>query len=232
MKELCIAHRGLHNVYFENTKGAFLDAGKGPYFGIETDIHHTLDNVWVCHHNSEILSKGKLYKINDYNYEEIKDLILDNNQNDNNAKICLLEDYLRICKDSNKRPIIEVKDAPKWKYFLHALEIIEKEIGIENVTIISFHPRVLVKSRKKYGEKVHLQQLIKDKYCLMKSAIFYHMDIDASVDTIEEKHVKKMHKKGLKVNVWTVDTNEQYLLISKIGVDYITSNTLNSNYLK
>ena len=35
MKPLCIAHRGKHDKYFENTLNAFKDAAKGDYFGIE-----------------------------------------------------------------------------------------------------------------------------------------------------------------------------------------------------
>ena len=39
MKPLCIAHRGKHDKYFENTLNAFKEAGKGEFFGIESTIN-------------------------------------------------------------------------------------------------------------------------------------------------------------------------------------------------
>ena len=67
MKPLCIAHRGRHDKYFENTLKAFETAARGDYFGIETDIHLTKDNYWVVHHDPDFLSGGKKYVIAEMN---------------------------------------------------------------------------------------------------------------------------------------------------------------------
>ena len=40
---LMIAHRGVSGLETENTKEAFIIAGNKSYYGIETDVHVTLD---------------------------------------------------------------------------------------------------------------------------------------------------------------------------------------------
>ena len=46
------AHRGICNRYPENTVLSFKQAAKVPvYYGIETDVHLTNDNVLVLHHD-------------------------------------------------------------------------------------------------------------------------------------------------------------------------------------
>ena len=108
MKPLAIAHRGYHKDYFENTKEAFIAASKKDFYGIETDIHLTKDRVWITHHNDDVVSGGQHYFIKDLTLEEIMALPLDNNQDHKDAKVCLFTDYLQICKESGKRPIIEI----------------------------------------------------------------------------------------------------------------------------
>ena len=48
---LMIAHRGLSGIEKENTNSAFVAAGNRSYFGIETDIHVTLDGKFVVFHD-------------------------------------------------------------------------------------------------------------------------------------------------------------------------------------
>ena len=70
MKPLAIAHRGYHVKYYENTKEAFIEASKGNFYGIETDIHLTKDGVWVTHHNDDVISGGKSYIITEHTLDE------------------------------------------------------------------------------------------------------------------------------------------------------------------
>jgi len=48
---LMSAHRGLSGIEKENTNSAFVAAGNRSYFGIETDIHMTLDGKVVAFHD-------------------------------------------------------------------------------------------------------------------------------------------------------------------------------------
>ena len=232
MKPLCIAHRGRHDKYFENTLNAFKTAARGDYFGIETDIHLTKDNYWVVHHDPDFLSGGQKYVIAEMTKDELLKLPLDNDQNDKEAYIPLFEDYLKICKESGKRPIIEFKPKnPKLKYIKQVVKFVNESMGIDNVHFIAFYPWPLIKLRLKYGKKVHLQQLLEEgNYkTLYKWAKFFKMDIDIEDRFLTTELVEIFHKKNLKVNCWTVDDEEMLRKLEDWGVDYITTNVFDQN---
>ncbi|MBQ4552755.1 MAG: hypothetical protein IJA59_07370, partial [Clostridia bacterium] len=46
-----VAHRGCSGIEKENTHAAFVAAGNRSYFGIETDVHRTLDGKFICFHD-------------------------------------------------------------------------------------------------------------------------------------------------------------------------------------
>ena len=232
MKPLCIAHRGKHDKYFENTLNAFKEAARGDYFGIETDIHLTKDNYWVVHHDSDFLSGGKKYVIAEMTKDELINLHLDNNQNDEEAYIPLFEDYLKICNESGKRPIIEFKPKnPKMKYIKQVVKMVNDYMGIDSVHFIAFYPWPLIKLRMKYGKKVHLQQLLEEGHykTLYKWAKFFKMDIDIEEHLLTQELMDLFHKKKLKVNAWTVDEKEMLDKLEGMGIDYITTNVFNQN---
>lgn len=222
MKPLAIAHRGYHHKYFENTKEAFIEASKMDYYGIETDIHLTKDKIWVTHHNDDIISGGKKYLIKDYTLEELMKLPLDNDLGHDNATVCLFTDYLKICKESGKRPIIEIKNSPKRKDIKKMAKFVDEYMGFENVTFIGFYPWPLMKLRMMFHKKVHLQQLIQYHHELIHTAIWFKMDIDYDYNELTQEMVDKMHKHQLKVNVWTVNDDEALKKAIDMGVDYIT----------
>ena len=227
MKPLCIAHRGKHDKYFENTLNAFKEAAKGDFYGIETDIHLTKDNYWVIHHDPDFLSDGKKYVIADMTKDEVIKLHLDNDQGDKDAYIPLFEDYLKICKESGKRPIIEFKPKnPKRKHLKQLTKYIDEYMGLENVTFIAFYPWPLIKLRNMYHKRVHLQLLLEEGHykTLYKWAKFFKMDIDIEDKLLTQDLVDLFHKKNLKVNVWTVDDEKGLRKLEEMGVDYITTN--------
>ena len=205
MKPLCIAHRGKHDKYFENTLNAFKEAAKGDFYGIETDIHLTKDNYWVVHHDPDFLSGGKKY---------------------------VIAEMIKICKESGKRPIIEFKPKnPKRKYLKQITKYIDEYMGLENVTFIAFYPWPLIKLRNKFHKRVHLQQLLEEGHykTLYKWAKFFKMDIDIEDKLLTQDLVDLFHRKNLKVNCWTVDTKEALKRLEDMGVDYITTNVFQQN---
>ena len=48
---LMVAHRGVSGIEQENTCAAFVAAGNRSYFGIETDVHRTVDGKFVVFHD-------------------------------------------------------------------------------------------------------------------------------------------------------------------------------------
>ena len=226
MKPLCIAHRGKHDL------NAFKEAAKGEFYGIETDIHLTKDNYWVIHHDPDFLSNGQKYVISELTKDEVIKLPLDNDQGDKEAYIPLFEDYLKICKESGKRPIIEFKPKnPKVKYLKQIVKYIDQEMGLENVTFIAFYPWPLIKLRNRFHKRVHLQQLLEEGHykTLYKWAKFFKMDIDIEDKLLTQDLVDLFHKKHLKINCWTVDAPETLKKLEEMGVDYITTNVFQQN---
>ena len=74
-----IAHRGLSGIERENTYPAFVAAGNRSYFGIETDVHVTLDGKFVIIHDetTERVSLGKInLNVENCTFDEIKDVVM------------------------------------------------------------------------------------------------------------------------------------------------------------
>ena len=60
-----VAHRGVSGLERENTAAAFIAAGNRTYFGVETDIYHTSDGKYVCHHDG---STKRICEVRDVDY--------------------------------------------------------------------------------------------------------------------------------------------------------------------
>jgi len=229
MKQQCIAHRGKHDVYFENTKEAFIEASKSDFYGIETDIHLTKDLRWVCHHNDDIISDGKNYFIKDYNFCQLMARHLDNDQGHENATVCPFEDYLEICKQSGKRPIIEIKGSPKWKHVKQMAKFVDAYMGISNVTFIGFYPLPILRLKLKYGKKLDAEYLIQYHHEFFFLAKLIGVGVDVEINELTLKNVKSIHKKKKMVNVWTIDSQEALNRAFELGVDQITTDVFDQN---
>ncbi|NLB48596.1 MAG: glycerophosphodiester phosphodiesterase [Erysipelotrichia bacterium] len=150
---------------------------------------------------------------------------MDNEENDREAFLPLFDDCLKICIDSGKRPIIEIKPKnPALRHLKKLCKYIDKVLGLDKVTIIAFYPWPLIKLRLKYGRRLHLQMLIEPHMFLIKWAKFFRMDIDIAEELLVKEIVEDFHKKKLKVNVWTVDDRDSLNKFEEMGVDFITTN--------
>ena len=72
-----VAHRGVSGLEKENTASAFVAAGNRSYFGIETDVHRTLDGHFVCIHDD---TTGRVaidnLKIEESTFDTLRALLL------------------------------------------------------------------------------------------------------------------------------------------------------------
>ena len=165
-----IIHRGIVNKnYRENCLKSFRASFKRKY-GIETDIHATKDNKFVCFHDFTL---KRIFKINqsikNINYTDLKKF-----------KIPLLNEVLELSK--NKFPIfIEIKPLlnkkllskliSETKKFKECIFISFKHENIHNLLKInskvksglSFSNKHSVKSILKYGLNKKIKYLILDK---------------------------------------------------------------------
>ena len=179
-----IIHRGILNKkYKENLLNSFKNSFKKGY-GIETDIHSTKDNEFVCFHDFTLnrIFKKKL-SIKDLKYPQIKKI-----STQNNNPIPLLKDLLKASK--NKYPLfIEIK--PKFtkkllqkllketSKFSKCVFISFKHKNIYNLLKLksnikvglSFSPPTSVKTIIKKSNNKKIDCLILDKFYLNSKSI-------------------------------------------------------------
>ena len=224
------AHRGLSSVCPENTIEAFKEAAKYNYYALECDVHCTTDGKWVIIHDYMLQSmceeKGdvktmsydeKLSKIRYTNGANIKDYP--------DARPCLVEEFIEICKEANIKPMIEVKDKRIDK--VESLYKIICDYGIEDdVILISFHAPVLREFRKLSPDMelwllVHTITDEKILECIENGNGVAFEAKRSSAETIQ-----KIHDANLTAACWTVDTKEMLNEMIKNGVKYITTNAI------
>ena len=165
-----IIHRGIVN---KNYKENFLESFRASFkkkFGIETDIHATKDNEFVCFHDFTLKRTFKINQsIKNINYIDLKKF-----------KIPLLKEVLELSK--NKFPIfIEIKPLLKKKLLYKLINETRKfkkcifisfkhqniydllKINSKVKVGISFSNKDSVKSILKYGLNNKINYLILDK---------------------------------------------------------------------
>lgn len=225
---LMIAHRGVSGLERENTKEAFILAGKKTYYGIETDIHVTKDGKFiVCHDHNILRVTGVDLVIEDSNYEDIiKHKIYNFNTEEKKELVFpYLTDYLTICKKYDKQAILEIKTEVDE---LYASKIVEEVINCnwyDKTTIISFNLNNLLHIRKKYDIKLQFLTGELDEE-LLNVLINNKIGLDYYFKNLTKDIVDYFHSNNLDVNCWTVDDEDDAYKLIQMGVDMITSNIL------
>lgn len=228
-----IAHRGLSGLQTENTVPAFILAGEKSYFGIETDIHKTADGKFVVIHDetTKRVSRGEFdLNVEECNYSELENIILPDINGEkvhSDMKIPLLADYVNVCKAYKKVCVIELKNPFLKEDIIKLVGEIKELDYIDNVIFISFSRENCVNLRTLL-EKNEIQWLTKDKVSgkMIKDLLADNLDLDVYYKKLRKRHVKKLHKNGIKVNCWTCDDAKDAEKLVGMGVDFITTNIL------
>ena len=102
------AHRGLSDLYPENTELSFAKAaelGTKAYRGMETDVQRTSDGVLVCFHDSKLRrTTGEEGSVGDYTYEKLRTFDAGRGE-----RIPLFKTYLEYCRKAGFIPYVELK---------------------------------------------------------------------------------------------------------------------------
>lgn len=225
---LMIAHRGVSGLETENTKEAFIIAGNKSYYGIETDVHVTLDGKFlICHDDNILRVTGKDLIIEQTKYDDIiKNKIYKFKTDINQLEFPNLTDYINICKKYNKEAILEIKNEVKEEDALRIVEEIKSIGWLEHTTIISFCMINLLNIRKYYKD-IKLQFLTGEfNDDLLKTLVNNTISLDYYFGNLTKEIIDKMHDNNLVVNCWTVDKEIDADNLIDMGVDMITSNIL------
>lgn len=227
---LMIAHRGLSGIEKENTNAAFVAAGNRSYYGIETDVHKTLDGKYVVFHDD---TTGRV-AIDDMEVEKttfdcLRNLLLtdiDGKKGRSDIRIPTLEEYISICKKYEKIAVLELKNAFSEKEIYEIVDIIKSLDYLENVIFISFCLENLVILRAKYPEQP--AQFLIDNYneSLIDILKKNNLDLDILYTALTQENMKELHDAGIKVNCWTCNDPYAAEKLAQWGIEYITSNIL------
>lgn len=225
-----IAHRGVSGLERENTNAAFVAAGNRTYFGIETDIHKTLDgNFVIIHDDTTARVAIDNLTVEQSTFETLRSLTLldmDGKKSRSDLKLPTLEEYISINKKYDKVAVLELKNAFEEEDVyaicdrINALEYLDKTI------FISFCYDNLVYLRKKYPNAA--AQFLVSKYTddLIDRLKEHNFDLDIKHSALNAENVAALKAAGITINCWTVDDPARAEELISFGVDMITTNIL------
>lgn len=225
-----VAHRGLSGIEKENTLPAFVAAGNRSYFGIETDVHRTLDGKFVVIHDDDTKRvAGVDFTVEETDFDTLRNVQLidrDGVADRVDLKIPTLSEYIRTCKRYEKKSVLELKNAFSKEDIGKIIDIIKAEGYIDEVIFISFDFDNLVKVRE-YLPGQEVQFLFTDfSDEIFENVKNHKFDIDVYYKSLTEEIAGKCHEAGIKINCWTCDTVEEAEKLVGYNVEFITSNIL------
>lgn len=227
---LMVAHRGLSGLEKENTCAAFVAAGNRSHFGIETDIHPTIDGRFVCIHDNNTQRVGiDNLDVETSTFDTVRSVVLadiDGAKGRVDLRIPTLEEYIRICKKYGKVSVLEIKGVFTRENLEKVIDIIKAEEYLASVVFIAFNIENLIILRELLPDQP-LQYLISEfPDDLIDTLLKYRLDLDIYYPALTEERVRALHERGIKVNCWTVNQPETACELISWGVDFITSNIL------
>ena len=225
-----VAHRGCSGLELENTNAAFVAAGNRSYYGIETDIHKTLDGHYIIIHddNTARVAVDRL-EVESSTFDTLRSLILadkDGSKLRTDLRLPTLEEYIGINKKYEKVAVLELKNAFTEAEILEICANIEAMGYLDHTVFISFCYDNLVYVRRKYPDANC--QFLTSKYeeSLIGRLKEWNLDLDIRETALTAEIVAELHANGIIVNCWTVDNPERAEELVGYGVDMITTNIL------
>ena len=225
-----IAHRGVSGLERENTCPAFVAAGVKSYWGIETDVHVTLDGKFIIIHDDDTLRvSGESHTVEETDFDTLRSLrLIDKSTGIVRHDLVLptLSEYIRILRHYEKHAVLEIKNPMEKADLERIITIIRQEQYLEHTTFISFdwqnmlHLRCLLPAQ---SAQFLMETWEED---LPERLASHHLDLDIYFKCLTEERVRRLHEKGILVNVWTVDSPEDAAALAQMGVDQVTSNIL------
>ena len=221
MKKIVVeGHRGYCAKYPENTMLSFEKAMELGVDAIEFDVWLTADDVLVVNHDA--VFKG--VEIETSQSKDARAIVLSNGEN-----LPSLKQYLQAGKDCTTRLVFELKP--------HKNRLQEAKAVIDGIMMVD---RMGLNDRVEYitFSADALEEFI--KYAPKGTPVYYlngektpqelhklgaaGMDYNIRVFKKHPEWIKECHDLGMKVNVWTVNKEEDMKWCIEQGVDFITTN--------
>jgi glycerophosphoryl diester phosphodiesterase len=212
---LRIGHRGAKAYAPENTLTSFKKALEIGVDAVELDVRKTKDGQVVVIHDADVKrTTNREGLVSELTLKEIKGLDAGSGE-----KIPTLEDTLDFL-DKKVKVFVELKEAGIEK---QVLSIVQKKGLEKNVVIVSFLEDALKKVRE-LNKDIETGLI----YAKHKNPLKAALELEANYllalyRFTHTANVEKAHESGLKLIVWTINSQEEAQEYAKKGVDGIAS---------
>lgn len=239
-KQFLSAHRGLttSGKYNQNSIPAIVDAGKVGATHVEIDLQITRDNVIVvCHDDSPGYFSddcpSKADRFIDYDWDEMKDYRLNDNEVDVGNKIPTLEEALLAAKGTGLVFMLEFKidwcsDKALAKEPLQYVNEIVRKTGMEKQVIgITYYPFYAMEARQYspwmpiasigHGDKYYMEYVgPSDPEGMTDYLRKYQWGCDYSLETMLLANSYKLEARGYPINSYTYEDQSNFSNASNI----------------
>lgn len=235
-----IAHRGFSSEAPENTGVSFALAAEGAFYGVECDIWRTRDGEYVVSHDGHLLRMcGVNRDIPNMTYAEVCSCPVTGGKKRVDYPVQYVisfREYLSImARNEMICPIVELK-VDYTTVELREIVSLASHYGLlERTFFISMYPAVLLRLKLEFQFPPQRLQYV---YGVPKETKFRpvgveleqwlianRINLDARYTLVSKGNVMRLHKEGLEINVWTVNTEKEFRrMTEELGVDYVTSN--------
>ena len=222
-----IAHRGLSGIYPENTMLAFSKAAEAGADGIELDVHLSSDGeVMIIHDESLLRTTGIDKEVSSLTRKTLE--AIDAGNGHGFSPIPSLEEYLDFIKGTSLYTNIELKTSPVYYPGIEekTLDLVRR-FGLEERVIFSSFNWLSVLYMKKLAPDIPAGLLIDScaisniGYEMRKSGIeCYH----PGFSLLSDETVCELHDNGRRINVWTVDDEDEIRQCMVWGIDGLITN--------
>ncbi len=231
---LLVGHRGSY-WGVENTAEAFRNGALAGYHYLECDIKVAGDGTIVLTHDDTTDRLGGSLTIANSTLAQLKAETYTQTRGGvkYTGKICTLAEYLDICAEYNVRPVIELKWATDINSNdcsgIPALVKLIEEKGFRNKCVILTSMKPCLEYIRTHYPDITLQFLTNSNWANhFDWCVKWRMDVDIEAGGFSKSTVEKFHEAGLKVNVWTANTNDTYKNYGNMGCDFITTDYLDT----
>lgn len=237
-----VAHRGDSAYFPENTLPAFRSAAKLGVDCIETDVHLTRDGVCVIWHDDtleRLTADDGL--VSDKTYKEL--IIIDTGTRftmddgktfpfrGKGVTIATLDEVLK--ENPYMRFNVDLKD-DNIELIEEFAKVVRKNNAQNRVLGASFHNNIIKSIRKiipeiasSFSEAEMRKIVILNKIGLLRFHGNFSADAaqvpeyDNKTKIITKSFIRNLHKKGVKVHVWTVNKKSEMQRLFNMGVDAV-----------
>jgi glycerophosphoryl diester phosphodiesterase len=225
-----IAHRGVSGAYPENTLLAFEKAIEEGADGVEFDLHRTKDGVLVVHHDFDLKrTAGIPLVIKETDYAELRTHDLGVWKGLFPKQVLpTLEEVLAVFRDTDLMINIELKAGSSMYPGIEAelLRVLKLEANPARFVLSSFDHPALVNLRA-LGSPYPLGVLTEACWIAPWAYIETHdfQTYHPNYLTLDKETVNEFKTRKIPIYTYTVNSKRSAMLMMKLGVDGIITNT-------